>query len=31
MALVLAVIIWIRHRANLRRLLAGEEARIGRA
>jgi acyl phosphate:glycerol-3-phosphate acyltransferase len=28
---VLAVIVWIRHRANLKRLLAGEEARIGRA
>ena len=26
---VLACILWIRHRANLRRLLAGEETRIG--
>jgi glycerol-3-phosphate acyltransferase PlsY len=28
---LLALLLWIRHRANLRRLLAGEEARIGRA
>lgn len=30
-ALALAVLIWFRHRANLKRLLAGEESRIGRA
>ena len=30
-AVLLTVIVWVRHRANLRRLLAGEEARIGRA
>jgi acyl phosphate:glycerol-3-phosphate acyltransferase len=28
---ILAAIVWIRHRANLKRLLAGEEARIGQA
>jgi acyl phosphate:glycerol-3-phosphate acyltransferase len=28
---LLALLLWIRHRANLKRLLAGEEARIGRA
>ena len=31
LAAVLAALVWIRHRANLKRLLAGEEARIGRA
>jgi glycerol-3-phosphate acyltransferase PlsY len=30
-AALIAVVVWIRHRANLRRLIAGEEARIGRA
>jgi glycerol-3-phosphate acyltransferase PlsY len=30
-AALIAVLVWVRHRANLRRLLAGEEARIGRA
>ena len=30
-AVLLTLIVWVRHRANLRRLLAGEEARIGRA
>jgi glycerol-3-phosphate acyltransferase PlsY len=29
LAALLTVIIWIKHRANLRRLLAGEESRIG--
>lgn len=28
---VLAIVLWIRHRANLKRLMAGDEARIGRA
>ena len=28
---VLAVVVWIRHRANLKRLMAGEEPRIGQA
>jgi glycerol-3-phosphate acyltransferase PlsY len=28
---ILTVIVWVRHRANLKRLLAGEEARIGKA
>ena len=31
MVAVLTVIIWIRHRGNLKRLLAGEETRIGGA
>lgn len=31
LAAILALIVWLRHRANLQRLLAGEEARIGRA
>jgi glycerol-3-phosphate acyltransferase PlsY len=30
-AALIALLVWVRHRANLRRLLAGEEARIGRA
>jgi glycerol-3-phosphate acyltransferase PlsY len=30
-AALIAVVVWIRHRANLRRLMSGEEARIGRA
>ena len=30
LAVVLAAILWIRHGANLKRLLAGEEPRIGR-
>jgi glycerol-3-phosphate acyltransferase PlsY len=30
-AALITVAVWIRHRANLRRLIAGEEARIGRA
>ena len=30
-AVVLTLIVWFRHRANLRRLLSGEEARIGQA
>jgi glycerol-3-phosphate acyltransferase PlsY len=30
-AVLLTLIVWVRHRANLRRLLSGEEARIGRA
>ena len=29
LAAVLTVLIWIRHRANLKRLIAGEESRIG--
>jgi len=29
-AIVIALLIWIRHRANLRRLLRGEEPRFGR-
>jgi glycerol-3-phosphate acyltransferase PlsY len=29
LALVLTAIIWIRHRANIGRLLAGQESRIG--
>jgi glycerol-3-phosphate acyltransferase PlsY len=29
--LVLTILIWLRHRANLKRLLAGEEPRIGEA
>lgn len=29
LAAVLTVVIWIKHRANLQRLLAGEESRIG--
>ena len=29
LAAVLTVLIWIKHRANLKRLLAGEESRIG--
>ena len=28
---LLAVLVWFRHRANLKRLLAGEETRIGSA
>jgi glycerol-3-phosphate acyltransferase PlsY len=28
---VLTIVVWVRHRANLKRLLAGEESRIGRA
>ena len=31
LAAVLVVILWARHRANLKRLMAGEETRIGRA
>jgi glycerol-3-phosphate acyltransferase PlsY len=31
LAAILAGIVWIRHRANLKRLLAGEESRIGQA
>jgi glycerol-3-phosphate acyltransferase PlsY len=31
LVLVLTVIVWVRHRANLNRLLAGEESRIGQA
>ncbi len=31
LAAILAAVIWVRHRANLKRLLAGEESRIGRA
>ena len=30
LALVLAVLVWLRHHENIRRLLAGEEAKIGR-
>jgi glycerol-3-phosphate acyltransferase PlsY len=30
-AALITMIVWVRHRANLRRLIAGEEARIGRA
>lgn len=30
-ALALSILVWVRHRANLKRLLAGEESRIGRA
>jgi glycerol-3-phosphate acyltransferase PlsY len=29
--LILTILVWIRHRANLKRLFAGEETRIGRA
>ncbi len=31
MAAAVAVLVWLRHRANIRRLLAGTEPRIGRA
>ena len=31
LVLLLTVIVWIRHRANLSRLMAGEESRIGQA
>lgn len=31
LAAILTAIVWVRHRGNLRRLLAGEEARIGKA
>ena len=31
LAAVLTLIVWVRHRANLQRLIAGEEARIGSA
>ena len=31
LATILALIVWVRHRANLQRLIAGEEARIGSA
>lgn len=31
LVLVLTVIVWIRHRANLNRLLSGQESRIGQA
>ncbi|MBS0331749.1 MAG: glycerol-3-phosphate acyltransferase, partial [Proteobacteria bacterium] len=27
----MAVLVWIRHRANIRRLLKGEEPKIGRS
>ena len=31
LALLLTIIIWVRHRANMQRLMAGEETRIGGA
>jgi glycerol-3-phosphate acyltransferase PlsY len=31
LAAVLAAVLWARHKANLKRLMSGEEARIGRA
>jgi glycerol-3-phosphate acyltransferase PlsY len=29
LALVLTIILWFRHRANLQRLVAGQESKIG--